>query len=210
MSGAEVIGVISATIAIIDATIKTYGNIKKDMKLPKAFQIVGQRLPLLLDTLQTCNTRLEPIKNSMSADVCHALDHTLEECEEKARKLREIFEKVIPSDTDAWEKRYLKVVKRLGKGSKVEELMLSITEDIQIVVNHQAVKSVKPEQNIELSNIITEMKAVESSVQEESGSGMTFNSAGGAMETNINQDKGNFVVNHGRVRDQHFGNGKKE
>jgi hypothetical protein len=208
MSGLEVIGGISAIIGIIDASIKIYDSARKDVRLSETFQTVGRRLPVILDTLRTCQTQLEPIKASMSADVCEALEHILEGCDEKARNLREICEKVIPGERDAWEKRYLKVIKRLGKGSKVEELMLSITEDVQLVVNHHAVKSAKPEQNIELSKIIEEMKAVESSVHEESGSGMTFKSDGGNMANYINQDSGNLVVNHERVQNQHFGNGK--
>ena len=208
MSGLEVIGGISAIIGIIDASIKIYDSARKDAKLPETFQTVGRRLPVILDTLQTCKTQLDPIKASITADVCEALEQILEGCDEKARKLREIFEKIIPSGNNRWEKRYLKVMKRMGKGSKVEELMLSITEDVQVVVNHHTVKSAKPEQNVELSKIIEEMKSVESSVHEESASGMTFKSDGGNMENYINQDSGNFVVNHGRVQTQNFGNGK--
>ena len=109
-------------------------------------------------------------------DVCEALEKILEACDEKAGKLRQIFEKVLPSDNDAWEKRYVKVVKRLGKGNKVEELMVLITEDVQLVVNHHAVKSARPEQMAELEKIIKEMKSARSSMLEEEGLDMTFNS----------------------------------
>ena len=48
----------------------------------------------------------------------------------------------------------MKVVRRLGKGNKVEELMLLITEDVQLVVSNYAVQSMKPEQNAELEDIV--------------------------------------------------------
>ena len=150
MSGLEVIGAISAVISIIDASIKIYDSAQKDLKLSDTFHVVGRRLPIIRDTLETCKSHLQPIQDSLPADVCEALEKTLEGCDEKAGKLRQIFEKVLPGGNDGWEKRYIKVVKRLGQGNKVEELMVSITEDVQLVVNHHAVKSAKPEQMAEL------------------------------------------------------------
>ncbi|KAK5280119.1 hypothetical protein LTR14_012284, partial [Exophiala xenobiotica] len=196
MSGMEVIGAISAVISIIDASIKIYESAQKDLKLSEAFKIVGSRLPILLDTLQTCKSHLQPIRDSLPADVCEALEKILEACDERAGKLRQIFEKVLPGEHDAWEKRYVKVVKRFGKGNKVEELMVSITEDVQLVVNHHAVKSAKPEQMAELEMIVKEMKSVRPSLPEEESSGMAFNSQGGAQTNNVNAGNGQQINNN--------------
>ncbi|KAK5188941.1 hypothetical protein LTR47_011712 [Exophiala xenobiotica] len=98
-------------------------GVDKDVKLSETFRIVGSRLPVLLGTLQTCKSHLQPIRDSLPADVCLALEKILEAFDERAGKPRQIFEKVLPGEHDAWEKRYVKVVKRFGKGSKVEELM---------------------------------------------------------------------------------------
>jgi len=87
MSGLEVIGAISAVIGIVDASIKIYESAQKDVKLSDTFHIVGRRLPIVLDTLQTCKTHLQPIRDSLPADVCAALEKNLEGCDEKARKL---------------------------------------------------------------------------------------------------------------------------
>ena len=73
----------------------------------------------------------------------------------------------MPGEADAWQKRYVKIVKRLGKGNKVEEIMVCITEDIQLVVNHHAVKSARPEQMRLLEEIVKEMKSAQSSPPEE-------------------------------------------
>ncbi|OAL39847.1 hypothetical protein AYO20_00759 [Fonsecaea nubica] len=134
VSRLEVIGAISAVISIIDASIKVYDGAQKDVKLPDTFHVVGRRLSFLRNTLETCKSHLQPIQDSLSADV-------------------------LPVENDGWEKRYAKVVKRLGKGNKVEELMVSIAEDVQLVVNHHAVQSAKPEQISELEKIIKEMKS---------------------------------------------------
>jgi len=208
MSGVEVIGAISAVISIIDASIKIYESAQKDLKLSETFKIVGSRLPILLDTLQTCERHLQPIRDSLPADVCEALEKILDACDEKAGKLRQTFEKVLPGEHDAWQKRYLKVVKRFGKGNKVEELMVSITEDVQLVVNHHAVKSAKPEQVAELEKIIKEMKSVPSSVPDEDGQGMAFNSQGGAQTNNVNTGPGQQINNNAAVGTQNFHSGK--
>jgi hypothetical protein len=207
MSGVEVIGAISAVISVIDASIKVYESAQKDLKLSETFKTVGNRLPILLDTLQTCKIHLQSIQDSLPVDVCEALEKILEGCDEKAGKLRQIFEKVLPGENDAWEKRYLKVIKRLGKGNKVEELMVSITEDVQLVINHHAVKSAKPEQVAELEKIIKEMKSVRSSVPEDGGQGMTFSSGGGAQTNNVNAGSGQQINNHAPVGTQNFQSG---
>jgi hypothetical protein len=208
MSGLEVVGGISVAISIIDVSIKIYNSARKGLKLSEAFEAVGRRLPIILDTLQTCKNHLEPIQGSMPADVCEALEKILDASKEKARTLREIFEEVIPGENDGWEKRYLKVFKRLGKGHKVEELMVSVTQEVQLIVNHHAVKSAKPEQNTELENIIKEMKSVKSSVAEEESSGMTFNSGGGAQTNNVNSGSGQQINNNAAVGTQNFHSSK--
>ncbi|KAI7973072.1 hypothetical protein EIK77_004349 [Talaromyces pinophilus] len=208
MSGLEVIGGISAVIGILDASIKICNSARNDKKLPETFETIGRRLPIILETLQTCKDHLEPIKDSIPADVCEALEKILDACDEKAGKLREIFEKVIPGEQDTWEKRYLKIIRRFGKGNKVEELMISITQDVQLIVNNHAVKSVKPEQSAELENIIKEMKSVKSSIPEEENSGMAFNSGGGAQTNNVNSGSGQQINNNAPVATQNFHSGK--
>jgi hypothetical protein len=208
MSGLEVIGGISAVIGIIDASIKIYNSARKDLKLSEAFKAVGHRLPIILDTLQTCKSHLEPIQGSMPADVCEALEQILDACDRKTGRLREIFEKVIPGENDGWEKRYLKVFKRLGNGNKIEELMISITEDVQLIVNNHAVKSAKPEQIAELEDIINEMKSVKSSVPGEESSGMNFNSGGGVQANIVNYGSAQQINNNAAVGTQNFHSGK--
>jgi hypothetical protein len=208
MSGLDVISGISAIIGIIDASIKIYDSAQKDLKLSETFKAVGRRLPVILDTLQTCKSHLEPIEDTIPSDVCEALEKTLEACDDKAGRLRQIFEKVIPGENEAWKKRYVKVIRRLGKGNKVEELMALITEDVQLVVNHRAVQSAKPEQNAELKNIVKEMKSIQPSILEEESRAMTFDSGGGAQTNNVNSGSGQQINNNAPVTTQNFNSGK--
>ncbi|EFR04926.1 kinesin light chain [Nannizzia gypsea CBS 118893] len=199
MSSIEVIGGISAVIAIVDASIKIYKNAKKDIELSEKFKAVGRQLPIIHDTLQTCKTHLEPSKDSIPADDCNALEEIIYACEEKAEKLKKIFDKVIPGESGTWEKRYTKIIQRLGKGSEVEQLMISIAQDVQHIVNNRVVKSIKPEQNAELENIIQEMEALRFS--EEGDSGNTFNSKG-PMTNNFLRDNAQQITNNARIGTQ--------
>lgn len=158
MSGLEVIGAISAVINIIDASIKIYESAQMDLKLSQTFEAVGRRLPIITHILRTCKNDLEVDKYSMPTEVCAALGSILDACDEKARRLREIFEKVVPGESHTWRKRYAMVARRLGKGGKVDELIASITQDVQLIVNNHAMSNARSEENIQLENIIKEMK----------------------------------------------------
>ncbi|KAK5467712.1 hypothetical protein LTS15_000685 [Exophiala xenobiotica] len=204
MSSVEVIGAISAVIGLIDASIKIYESSQKGLKLSETFKVVRRRLPIILDTLQTCKNHLELIRDSLPADVCEALEKILEVCEEKAGRLRVIFEKVLPADNNTWEKQYIKVLKRYGKGSKVDELMGSITEHVQLLANHPAVKSAKPEQVAALEMIVEEMKSVRSSLPEDDSPAMTFYSQGGTQTKNVNSGSGQQINNNAAVGAQYL------
>lgn len=104
--------------------------------------------------------------------------------------MEEIFEKIIYGPSDTRHERYLKALRRLGKGNKVEELMLSLTKDVQLIVNHDTVMSTNQHQNAGLENIISEMKSATSSVPDENTSTKTFDSGGGAQTNNVNSGRG--------------------
>lgn len=193
---ADVIGAISAVITLIETSIKIYDTAQKDIKLSETFQIVGRRLPIILHTLATCKNNLEPREQSIPEDVSDALEATLYACRTKARNLEEIFQKTIPGEGDTTEKRYMKIVRRFGKGNKVEELMLGVTEDVQLLVNHDAVKSANQQQNAELDDVISEMKSVISGPDKESST-MSFSSGGGAQTNNVNRGSGKQYVSNG-------------
>jgi hypothetical protein len=209
MSGLEVISGISAVITVLDASMKIYDSARSDAEISETFEIVRHRLPVILQILQICKNKLELNKYSMPSSACEALENILESCYEKARKLREIFEKVIPGEKDTWEKRYLKIIRRFGKGNKVEELMAVLTQDVQLIVNNDVVNCATSEQNVQLENIIKEMRSVKSSAAEEDHLALTFHSGGGAQTNNVNSGSGRQINNNGHVGTQLFYSGEE-
>ncbi|KAK2874987.1 hypothetical protein FQN49_001887, partial [Arthroderma sp. PD_2] len=202
----EVVSGISAVIGIIDASVKIYNNARKDMKLPETFEVVGCQLPIILDTLQSYKTHITSNKESIPTDVCESLEKTIDKCKEKTKKMREIFEEIIAGEKDGWERRYLKAIRKLGKGNKVEELMISITKDVQLLVNHHAVKFTDGGRDSKLGDMIKEMKCVESSVPDDETAAMIFNNSGRAQTNSIinNNGDGYQVINHAAVHTQTF------
>jgi hypothetical protein len=69
-------------------------------------------------------------------------------------KLRKIFVKIFPGDNDAEEKRLKKVVKTSGKESKIEELTVSIPEDVRLAVKHYTAESAQRAQVVDLEQLI--------------------------------------------------------
>ena len=58
MSGAEVIGLISGIIAIVDAAVRVYTATTNASGLPEAFHDVAKPLPLVQETLQAAGGHL--------------------------------------------------------------------------------------------------------------------------------------------------------
>ncbi|KAJ5611784.1 hypothetical protein N7528_008889 [Penicillium herquei] len=191
---ADVIGTISAVIAIVDTAIKIYDSAQKDIKLSETFKVVRGRLPVILHTLLICKDNLEPRKDAIPEDVGEALEQILDTCEEKAEKLRAIFEKIIPGENDTRESRYLKVLRRFGKGSKVEELMLGLTEDVQTIVNHNMVNSANQQENTGLEDTVNEMKNVISVPDEEDSA---LSSINGTQLNNVNSGNRQQISDNG-------------
>ena len=190
MAGAEVIavlGVISSIISIVDGTKKVYDAATNAQGLPEAFREVAGRLPIIGNTLESTKQSIEERKDNN--DSCKGVKHIVEACEEKARKLEDLFHKVIPAEGAADLKRYYKAVKAWGKGSEVENLMKGMLEDVQLLACEHGIKTATKDQQEQIIKAILEVSAVSPSVPEHEfqetgftntnyGSGTQYNARG--------------------------------
>lgn len=185
MSGLEVIGGISAVIAIIDASVKTWDNAQKDIQLPETSKIVARRLPLLLASLQICHDRLEPIQDTLSSDVVESFRGVIQNCKAQARLLRDIFEETIPGEDARRLDRYKAAIKSVGKGKKVEQLLQSISEDTRVLADYHSVRVAQPDLVPGLEKLIKELKDAEPSIDEEALSSSAFQNYNYGGQQNI-------------------------
>lgn len=149
--------------------------------------------------IRTCKDLLEPQEHTLSEETAKALLETFKNCETNAEKLHKIFEKTIARESEGAQNRYLKVTKRLGKGSKAEDLIKAITEDAQAMTNLQLVKDARPDLRDKLDAIIMQMDELEPSLPEADNAGNVFHTYGGTMNNSLNYGSGSQHTGSGDV-----------
>lgn len=191
MSGAEaafVISLISGVISIIEATKKVYNAAKDAKGQPEAFHQVAARLPLVIEILHGAEERVRALNGTAQ----EALEPFLDSLEDKALKLRNIFEKISRKDGDKWYDRYKKGVTAVTKCSKVESLMGEILKDVQVITCEKLQGITTSAQVKELEQAIKEMNDMSSSLPKDEGgqhhSGIGNNNGifGGSEHTQTN------------------------
>ena len=92
-----VLGMISSIITIIDATNQVYEAVKDESGLPKNFKKSATKLPTISKLLDDAERYLKEADESIKA----AFTPILEDCKVQATYLQELFEKVMPEESDS-------------------------------------------------------------------------------------------------------------
>lgn len=188
MSGAEafaILGLISSIISIVDGTKQVYDAATSAHGLPEAFREVASRLPLIENILATVQKYIRD--ENISEDSYKGVKHVIEACQKKAKKLEDLFRKVIPGNSASRQERYLLAVRTLGKGNKVEKLMKGILEDIQLLVSEHNIKLTTKAQQEQIARAISEVSAIPSSTLKDGleEHSLTINSLGLDAQYNV-------------------------
>ena len=213
MSGAEaitILGLISSVITIIETSRDLYDAASSAQGLHEAFRAVSQNIPLVLNILRDCKKVQEQINQDYSLTTDADRKRDIEEsskaveplilaCEENAKRLQEIFQKVVPDEDAGWAERYKKAAHAVmpGKKRKVEDLMKEILEKLQLLHTSQFFKSENEQKNEkkskELEAAISQLSELPSSLPEDEGryshhgSGAMFINPGLGKQHNYNQ-----------------------
>jgi len=149
MSGVEaitILGLISSVITIIEKSRDLYDTASSAQGLPEAFRAVSQNIPLVLNILRDCKKVQEQIDRDYSLTIdagskrdvdesSKAVEPLILACEENAKLLQEIFQKVVPGEGAGWIERYKRAAHAVmpGKKRRVEDLMKEILEKLQLL-----------------------------------------------------------------------------
>jgi hypothetical protein len=199
MSGVEaaglVIGLISGTIAIVDATKKIYDAAKDQQGLPAAFREVAQRLPLVQNILNNAKARADD--GQVDDEASRGATSILEACKGRAQKLEEIFRKVVPQEGGSRLDRYYRAARTLGKDSKVEMLMKGILDDLNLLSVQFGMETEVHIQKLE--EAIKTVSALEPSVPDHvfDQSSYINNNLGAGTQNNFNASGGENYNNLG-------------
>lgn len=149
MSGAELIGVISAIIAIVDASLKLCEAVDDVSGFSKSFRNVAARLPAIQCTLDAANKRLAEEEEEMTpeekdinwSESRATLVKVLQGCGDKAMTLQTILQKAIPAAGASRLNRFIKALRTIPNAEKVDSLMNGILSDLQVLTANHAVKT---------------------------------------------------------------------
>ena len=143
MSGAEAVAAIGLIASI--ASLVDYGwSISKRMtefvtnsdEVPKAFRVVQQQLPLLLNILEDLKVQAE--HRDLSEDRRTAVQRVIDGCSLQVNTLEQILKDSIPrKDEQSWHKR-LKAIKSIRNEKKVDRIVQVIQGYISLLSLSQA------------------------------------------------------------------------
>lgn len=199
MSGAEALGIISAVITIIDTIKQLYDGAHDNTGLPEAFREVAARLPLVREILESVNNHLRGNETGNSSGEAKAV---LDQARTKVLALKTLFDKVIPLDDDPRVDRYIKLVRTLGKGNKVESLMLGLMTDVQLLVSKSGLEDATSQQIEQLRTAIEDISNIEPSIADSDLPRWSFTNTNYGSGTQTN----NNVAGDARLN-QLYGNG---
>jgi len=173
MSGAEaiaILGLISSIITIIETSKSLYDAASDVKGLHEAYRAVSVNIPIILETLRDCKRiqqRADDIhRTSTDATVRRDLEESakavkpiLVACESNAKRLKTIFEEIIPSKHASRFDRYRKAAKAVSpeRRRKVEELMKDLLEKLQLLLTNHYFKTHAATEN-QASNITAAIK----------------------------------------------------
>lgn len=94
--------------------------------------------------------------------------------------------------------------------------MTAITQDVQLLVNSEAIRPVTPSHNMELEAILNDVKDLHDSTLQKNGLILNFHSSG-TQNNNVNSGNGQLnsgsgqqINTHARVGTQNFNFGKEQ
>ena len=187
MSGAEAFAVfeaIATIITTIDASKKVFEAAKDTKGLPEAFREVAGRLPIVESILGSAKQNIQ--ENEVKNDSRKGVETIVKNCKEKAEKLHELINKVVPGEGASLMERYRKALKVPGKGHRVEKLMQGILEDVNLLIGEKGINSASKAQQEQILKAIKEIAAVAPSVpeQETQQTGFTNSNYGSGTQYN--------------------------
>lgn len=199
MSNAEavfVLGVISSVIAIISGTKQAYDGATNVEGLPVTFREVAGRLLLVRTVLESSRQQIRG--GMVDEESCRAIKPMVVACEEKTKKLDQLFGEVLRGEDFSVLDRPFHAVLKLGKGSRVEMLMKGILEDVQLLASSCGMNAATTQEFEQIRKAISDIS--ESPDSENQETAFTNNHYGGGPMTNYNVQGDQYTqtqTNHG-------------
>ncbi|THC90379.1 hypothetical protein EYZ11_010160 [Aspergillus tanneri] len=163
IQASEVMFAIDNTLLTLEHVTGVSSHINNADDLPKAFNEVAVRVPLVIQTLTVVKSHVQG--EEREEKFCQDVKHSVDECNGRALRLKEIFSKVLqPNDTPRME-RYRSAAR--GRDGQVEVLMKLMLENMLTIAKYLAILGLTTVQVNELEVAIQDISALPSSLPEE-------------------------------------------
>jgi hypothetical protein len=206
MSGAEastIIGLISSIITIIETTYQLYEAVEDEKGLPANFKKTASKLPLITKILDDAEKYIESVQDE---DRKASFKPTLESCKLQAIHLRDIFTKVMPDEDGSRWDRYVKAVRTIGKGGRIEDLVREILDNLQLMATDFP-EVASPRSKEQLEKAVQEVSEMDPSLPDGFEDASTFARYGSGSQ-NVNTGGGTQNNNNG-TGNQNNGSGQQ-
>ncbi|CRG90005.1 Ankyrin repeat, PH and SEC7 domain containing protein secG [Talaromyces islandicus] len=210
---------IASTIALVQAASSTYKAIHHLRGLPKEFDEVSRNLPLAEDTLSLARDHLQG--QALDESSRKALEPFVSGCEEKAKQLQNIFERVekgVKNSKDTFVlELYRTSLLRFGKAHRVEILMQGILKSLDALATNQLFRMASQGQITKLNKAMDQLSKVKSSVPDSDFESLEtnftqHNASGATGYQTVNSGSGQIINSgSGKLFNAHtmnFGSGK--
>ncbi|SPO04105.1 uncharacterized protein DNG_06788 [Cephalotrichum gorgonifer] len=199
--------ILTSTITLVQAISSTYDVIQHLRGLPNEFKEVSRNLPLAQDTLGLARYQLQG--RALDESAKKAIQPFVVGCEEKAKMLQNIFEKVERGMQNARHgsvfESYRTSLLPLGKAHRVEILMQGILGDLDRLATNRLFRTATQSQMTQLKDAIDQLSKVKSSVRDSDFEGAGTN----ATQNNSSGARGYQYVNSSQGQQFNSGGGKQ-
>lgn len=197
-----VLGLISSTIAIIEAAREIYDAVGDPRGLPEKFRAAADQIHLVTDTLKLAEQNI--LAQKVDGQAVRNAMPVLERCKEIAVRIKEIFDKNIPGSDASPAERLSKAVGLKMKSKKVVEDIEELFKSMALLAQHQVFQNTAVLQKIqEASERLSNLPDDEDTSQfVHFGAGpLNVNWGPGRQQNNTNSGSGTQYIGE----TQHFG-----
>ena len=130
-----VLGLVSSILTVLDTALQIYNAAHDAKGLTKTFQATADQIPLVFHTLELVGRRIQ--ENRVGAEAVRSAKPVLERCKQNATKVKDAFDKALPSKDASRTERYKKAAEMRWRSSEVKENMKLVMEGLDLLAQHQ-------------------------------------------------------------------------
>lgn len=185
-----VLGLLSSTIAILEAAQAIYEAVSDASGLPKKLRTVAEQIPLVYNAIGLAEQRVKA--NNVTAEAVHHAKPVLEQCKKSAASLKDILETSIPAKDASRAERLRKAVGLKMKSNKAQEYMEDVCKSMELLAQSQIFQDAEV-----LEDIKGALEQLTNMTDDEGGQPQFGHSGAGAINANTGGGTQNNYNNSG-------------